>query len=173
MILTKAIKKQVKFLSWSIHWRVICHLLNTSMKILTLNIILFLFAAQLNAQIDSSAVTVHKDPRIDLLIKKQIEYNEVATRDARRFVQGYRILVMSTNDRNRALNAKTKIYQEFPDLKAYLNYQAPFFKLKVGNFKEHKDAEDFLPEIQKLFPSGVYIVRDVIEVNPDKSEVEN
>ncbi|MGH2564490.1 MAG: SPOR domain-containing protein [Ginsengibacter sp.] len=133
----------------------------------------FLFAIQAKAQSDTNGVIVHKDPRIEQLVKKQIDYNEVATRDARRYVQGYRILVMSTNDRAKAVNAKTKIYQEYPDLKSYLSYQAPFFKLKVGNFKEHKDAEDFLHEIEKIFPTGTYIVRDVIEVNPDKSDAEN
>jgi len=143
------------------------------MKNLLVPIIALLFIGRANAQTDTNGVIVHKDPRIEQLVKKHIDYNEVATRDARRFVQGYRILVMSTNDRNKALNAKTKIYEQFPDLKSYLSYQAPFFKLKIGNFKEHKDAEDFLPEIQRIFPSGIYIVRDVIEVNPDKSEGEN
>jgi hypothetical protein len=121
------------------------------------------------AQTDTSTVVVHKDPRIDLLVKKQIQINELTTRDARRYVQGYRILVVSTNDRNKATNAKTKIYTEFPELKAYLMYQSPNMKLKVGDFKSREEAEPYLSAIQRFFPSGVYIVRDVIEVNPDKS----
>jgi hypothetical protein len=138
------------------------------MKIL-IGILLFLFSVPVLAQNDSGKVVVHKDTRIDQLIKKQIEINEITTRDARRFVQGYRILVMNTNDRNKAMNAKTKIYQEFPELKAYLMWQAPFYKLKVGNFKDRKEAEDYLASLQRFFTSGIYIVRDVIEVNPDKS----
>jgi len=132
-------------------------------------IALLLISAQLFAQQDSIGVVVHKDPRIDMLVKKQIEYNELTTRDARRFVQGYRILVMNTNDRSKVNEAKTKIYQQFPELKAYLLWQAPFFKLKVGNFKDRKEAEEYLTEIQRIFNNSVYIVRDVIEVNPDKS----
>jgi hypothetical protein len=121
------------------------------------------------AQTDTSAIIVHKDPRIDLLVKKQIEINEITTRDARRFIQGYRILVVSSNDRNKVMTAKSKLYQQFPALQVYLMYQAPFYKLKAGNFKERKDAEDYLPNVQQMFPSGVYIIRDTIEVNPDKS----
>jgi len=121
------------------------------------------------AQTDSSSIIVHKDPRIDLLVKKQIEINEVTTRNARRFVPGYRILVVNSNDRNKVMNAKSKLYQEMPELQVYLMYQAPFYKLKAGNFKERKDADDYLPTIQRLFPSGVYVVRDTIEVNPDPS----
>jgi hypothetical protein len=120
-------------------------------------------------QTDTGAIVVHKDARIDLLVKKQIEINELTTRDARRFVQGYRILVISSNDRNKVMTAKSKLYQQFPALQVYLMYQAPFYKLKAGNFKDRKDAEDFLSDLQQIFPSGVYIIRDTIEVNPDKS----
>lgn len=118
------------------------------------------------AQVDTNAIVVHKDPRIDLLVKKQIEINEVTTRNARRFVPGFRILVVNTNDRNKALNAKSKLYQEFPELNVYLMYQAPFYRLKAGNFRDRKEAEDYLPSIQRLFPSGVYVIRDTIDVSP-------
>ncbi len=65
-------------------------------------------------QTDTSSVIVHKDPRIDMLVKKQVEINEITTRNARRFVPGFRILVVNTNDRNKALSAKSKLYQQFP-----------------------------------------------------------
>ena len=130
------------------------------MKYLVSSLLLF-FALNLNAQ-DSGTVVVHKDPRIENLIKKQIEINELTTRDARRFVQGFRILVMSTNDRTKANNAKTKIYQEFPELKAYLDYKPPFLKLRVGDFKTREDAEEYLSDIQKFFPTGVYKFHSIV-----------
>ena len=134
-----------------------------------LGIVIILFVAfSASAQSDSGLV-VHKDPRIDLLVKKNIEINEMNTRESRRFVQGFRILVMNTNDRVKATDAKAKVYQEFPELKAYLQWQAPFFKLKVGDFKTRPEAEEFLENIKRVFPTGVYVVRDIIEVNPDKS----
>ena len=58
------------------------------------------------AQSDSGSVVVHKDPRIDLLINKQIEINEYTTRNARRTAPGYRILVINTNDRSKAIVSK-------------------------------------------------------------------
>ena len=139
------------------------------MKYILSSVLCLILSLSLAAQTDSGSVAVHKDPRIDLLQKKQIQINEFTTRDARRHVQGFRILVMNTNDRDKATNAKTKIYQEFPDLRVYLQWQAPYMKLKVGDFKTREEAEPYLTQIQRYFPSGVYIVRDVIEVNPDKS----
>ena len=71
-----------------------------------------LFSIATFAQTDTNGIVVHKDPRIDLLVKKQIEINEVSTRAARRFVSGYRILVMSTNNRDKVQQAKTLIYKK-------------------------------------------------------------
>jgi len=130
---------------------------------------LLILSHVLFAQTDSNSIVVHKDPRIDMLVKKQIQINEFTTRDARSRVPGFRILVLSTNDRNKANSAKAKIYQEFPELKAYLMYQSPYIKLKVGDFKTREEAEPYITDIQRFFPTGVYIIRDVIEVNPDKS----
>ena len=100
-------------------------------------------AVSVMAQTDStSSIVIHKDPRLDLLIKKQGQINEVTTRDARRNIAGYRLQVINTSDRNAAISAKTKIYQLYPELKAYLLYQAPYFRLRVGNFKDKDEAED-------------------------------
>lgn len=116
-----------------------------------------------------TTVTVHKDPRIDALMKKQIEVNEYTTRDARRNVAGFRLLILTSNDRNKVTEAKLKVYKNFPELKAYVVYQAPYYKLRVGNFKDQKEANDYLKKVELYFPTGVYVIRDIIEVNPDKS----
>lgn len=126
-----------------------------------------LFATPLLAQ-DSSSVVIHKDPRIDLLIKKQAEINEETTRDARKVGRGFRLLVINTNKREEAITAKTKLYQYFPELKSYLLYQSPYYKLKAGNFKERKDAETYQKKLTPFFPKGVFVMNDLIEVKPDK-----
>ena len=120
--------------------------------------------------VDTPSVIVHKDPRIDLLVKKQIQINEETSREARRVGKGYRLLVLNTNSREEAAAAKTKVYTYFPELKSYLLYQAPYFKLKVGNFKERKEAEDYQEKLQKHFPKGVFIMNDIIDLKLDKDK---
>jgi hypothetical protein len=122
------------------------------------------------AQTDTNAVMVYKDARIDMLVKKQIDINEEATRDSRRTAPGYRILVVNSNDRKKVFAAKAKIYQLYPDLKPYLLYQAPFYKLKVGNFKTKDEAQEILQELLRDFPTGLFIVRDIIEVKPERTD---
>jgi hypothetical protein len=119
---------------------------------------------------DTNSVVVHKDPRIDLLVQKQIQINEETSRDARRIGKGYRLLVINTNKRDEAIAAKTTVYNYFPELKTYLIYQSPYFKLKAGNFKEKKEAEDYQKKLQKYFPKGVFIMNDTIELKLDKDK---
>jgi hypothetical protein len=134
---------------------------------------LLLWISELSAQDSTGSVVVNKDPRIDMLVNKQIEINEVTTRNSRRAAPGFRILVISSNDRNKVIEAKTNMYREFPELKTYMMYQSPFFRLKVGNFKERTDAEEYLSRIQRFYPTGVYIVTDTIEVRPEPNNLNN
>lgn len=132
---------------------------------------ILLFSFSLFAQqttIDTSSVVIHKDPRIDLLVKKQAEINDETTRNARKVGRGFRLLVVNTNKRDEAINAKAKLYQFFPELKSYLLYQSPYYKLKAGNFKERKDAESYQKKLNAFFPRGVFVMNDLIEVKPDK-----
>lgn len=124
------------------------------------------------AQTDTASVIVHKDPRLGLLVKKQAQINEETTRNNRRSMPGFRIQVINTTDRSNAIDAKSKVYKLYPELKAYLLYQAPYFRLKVGNFKTREDAEDYLKSLARDFPNTVFIVRDIIEVKPEIESIE-
>ena len=139
---------------------------------LVFTLLLSLIICKLYSQSDTPSVVVYKDTRIDLLIKKQIDINEETTRENRRTASGYRILVINSNDRKKVFAAKAKIYQLYPELKPYLLYQAPFYKLKVGNFRTKEEAEEFLVELSRDFPTGLYIVRDIIEVKPERKDTD-
>jgi hypothetical protein len=121
---------------------------------------------------DTSAVIVHKDPRVDALAKKQAAINTAVKKATSRTMKGYRLMVVNTNNREEALSAKTKLYTLFPELKAYLSYQSPYFKLKAGNFKTREEAEKYRKMMNNMFPKGVFIVNDIIEVKPEKDSVE-
>lgn len=85
-----------------------------------------------------------------------------------RTAKGYRILVINTNKRDEAIAAKTKVYSNFPELKAYLVYKSPYFRLKAGNFRTREEAQQYQKILSVYFPKGVFIVNDVIEVTPEK-----
>lgn len=121
---------------------------------------------------DTSSIVLHKDPRVDLLLKKQGDVNAAIKKANARTAKGFRLLVINTNKRDEAIAAKTKVYSNFPELKAYLVYQSPYFRLKVGNFKSRDEAVQYQKSLGFHFPKGVFVIPDTIEVTPEK-ELEN
>jgi hypothetical protein len=117
---------------------------------------------------DSTDVIIHADPRVEMLVKKQSDINLAVKKANARTARGYRVLVINTNKRDEAMEAKTKIYSNFPELKAYLVYQSPFFKLKAGNFRTREEAEQYKRSLSYYFPKGVMVINDIIEVTPEK-----
>src|SRR5215212_7486540 len=88
---------------------------------------------------DSTIVTVivNKDPRLDILAAKQGEINKRTARlISNGQVRGYRIQVINTANRDEANQVKAEMLRRFPDEKAYLLYQAPNFRVRVGNFRK-------------------------------------
>ena len=124
-------------------------------------------AQQAAAQTEAPAVAVFKDPRVAMLVKKQAQINEESVRMSRRRMPGFRIQVINTTERKVAIDAKSKIYQMYPELQAYLLYQSPYYRLRIGNFKTKQEAEDYQNDLSRAFPGAVFIVRDVIEVKPE------
>ena len=125
-----------------------------------------------SAPVQTSTVVVHKDPRLDALVKKKAAINKSTKKGMDRTMRGYRLLIINTNRREDAISAKTKIYTYYPELKSYLQYQTPYFKLKAGNFQTRAEAERYQKDMSKLFPKGVFIVNDIIEVKGEKDTEE-
>jgi hypothetical protein len=127
--------------------------------------------AQTTAVVDSAAIgkiTVNKDPRLEILAKKEAEFNIMGTKLAK----GYRLLVLKSNDRDYSMKVRAALLQNFPDQKVYMTFQAPFIKLKFGNFVEKADAEKYRDMIMKgkYVTNNVYVVPEVVEVKPDKTK---
>lgn len=113
-------------------------------------------------------VTVNKDPRLDILAKKEVEIVTMGARAAK----GYRLLILKSNDREYAMKVRALLLQNFPDQKVYMSFEAPFIKLKFGNFVEKPDAEKYRNLIMKgkYVTNNVYVVPEVVEVKPDKNK---
>ena len=123
----------------------------------------------------SGTVTVRKDMRLDILSTKQIEINKRASKmSSSGYYRGYRIQVYNGQSRDEANTVKAELLRRFPDQKAYLLYQAPNFRVRVGNFLTQKEGADLRKIISALYPQrGIYIIPDLIEYTPpDEEETE-
>ena len=113
-------------------------------------------------------VTVYKDYRLDLLAKKEAEFNEALANA--RTTRGYRLMLLSTNDRTQAMNLRAKLLQRFPEQKVYMSFQPPYIKIKFGNFLDKSEADSYRDEISRsnFVSTNIYVVPENIEVKADK-----
>jgi hypothetical protein len=119
-------------------------------------------------------VTIIKDSRIDVLEKKEAGFNE-ATNLLPKAGKGYRLMVLSTNDRPLAMKVRGALLQRYPDQKIYMVFQPPNIKLKFGDYLEKADAENIRKDMlkNKIVTGNIYIVPDKIEIKPDKNKENN
>src|SRR5688572_18718945 len=128
-------------------------------------LLLFSFPALCQDSLIEGTISYSKDPRLETLGKKMAEYNEAIASTAARSAKGYRLMVLSTNDRNEALNLRTRLLQLYPDQKVYMIFQSPYIKLKFGNFLEKKDAERVKRQLNdsKIVTGNIYVLPEKIE----------
>ena len=115
----------------------------------------------------SAQVVIVKDHKLDLLLQKQEELNKKVYVENNRTGAGYRILVLSTNDRKQALDVKTRLMRDFPEQKTYLIYQSPNYKIQIGNFRSREDADKLRKQVTKIYPKGVIVIPSMIETRPE------
>jgi putative transposon-encoded protein len=95
---------------------------------------------------------------LDSLIDKNIVKNNI-----NKTISGFRIQLFSGNERNNANSVKTKFLRLFPDQTAYLTYQQPYFKIRVGDFRTKLEAKIFYNKIKDEFGESI-IVQDKINL---------
>lgn len=120
-------------------------------------------------KIDS--IIVIKDARLDILSQKQTIINKRSKlMTSNGLYRGYRLQFLNTNNREVAFKMKYDLMQTYPDQKAYITFQAPYFKVRFGNFLKKSEAEQMKKQIQKTYKGGVFVVDDTIEYTPKDDE---
>lgn len=125
------------------------------MKILNIiGVLTFIFfnASSLFAQNKGSITIKGEIIYLDSLIDKTTEKNKI-----NKTISGFRIQLFSGNERINANNIKTKFLKLYPEQNAYLSYQQPYFKVRVGDFRTKLEAKIFLNKIKIEFEECIII----------------
>lgn len=104
-------------------------------------------------------VIIEGDERINNLLNKQTKLNK--SKDG---VSGYRIQLKNTSSQKDANALRARFNSAFPNLKSYLNYDAPYYKIRVGDYLTKMESQKDLNEIRKAY-SGAYLVPCHIQIN--------
>lgn len=95
--------------------------------------------------------------------------NFVRNNKAERHYSGFTILVYSGVDRDRAFETRNTLYSEFPDIKAFMEYQQPRYLVKVGRYINRIEAQSQFSKIKDKFPA-IRIIQDRFERTESRDE---
>lgn len=134
--------------------------------------LLILASAQTFAQQTRGKVEVIKDPLVDTLIAKRFTLNKVTegVLPATFSAYGYRVQFFSGSNRKDAYNAQARMQNEHPELRTYILYSEPNFKVRAGDFRSRLEAEKLIQDIRNKFPS-LFIISE--KINPPKTDADN
>lgn len=112
-------------------------------------IIILVASAVVGIAQNNGSLYVDQDSRIESLIAKQRSLYRIDSS-----FNGYRIHIFSEIG-NEALDharaVKAQFEYAFPDIPVYLTYVEPYFRLRVGNFRNRVEAEQCLRRIKPRF----------------------
>jgi len=113
---------------------------------------------------------VIKDPLIDTLIARRPTLNRAILNTGDETVYGYRVQIFFGSSRQAAFAAQEKFREEFPELRTYITYTEPNFKVQAGDFRTRLEAEKLKNELTQLFTT-MFIISG--KINPPKADAPN
>jgi hypothetical protein len=116
----------------------------------------FWIAIEANSQ-NNGHVIILQNPVIDTLVQKHVVLNQLQPT-----IDGWRIQIFFESGNNAKILAnrsRDRFLEIYPDQGAYLTFNEPYYKVRIGNFRTRMDAEGFLQNIISEFPTA-YIVPD-------------
>lgn len=105
-------------------------------------------------------VTLHQDARIDKL-SEFVKTGEGTVEGVK--IDGYRIVIFFDQDKSVVAQQKANFLARYSGHKAYIDYKAPNYRVRVGNFRTRLEAEALKDELLVYFPTAV-VVEDKIQL---------
>jgi len=113
-------------------------------------------------------VEVVKDPLIDTLIARRPYLNKTIL-PGEETTNGYRVQIFFGSSRQAAYDAQAKFMSEYPEIKTYISYIEPNFKVQVGDFRTRLEAQKLQNELNGMFTSLFIIPGKINPPKPDSS----
>lgn len=115
-------------------------------------------------------VEVIKDPLIDTLIARRPTLHRTNLNTGEETIYGYRVQIFFGSSRQAAYAAQERFHGEYPDMRTYITYIEPNFKVQAGDFRTRLEAEKLRNELTQVFTS-MFIISS--KINPPKVDTSN
>ena len=118
--------------------------------------------AYANSQAQSERIRITGDIAVSRMVDKHVELNQRV-----KTIPGYRVQIASfsgTNSKTSAFTLRDRFMTDYPEVQAYVDFDEPNFKVKVGDFRTRLEAYAFLQQIIEVYKG--YIIKDNIYPEP-------
>ncbi len=105
-----------------------------------------------------------QDPAIDSLLMLNRKIYLQLTEREQGFMDGYRIQIFMESGNDAIEHAEEvieKFHRDYPHIKAYLTYRQPYYRVRIGDFRDRLEAEGFLRRISRSYGQA-FVVREKI-----------
>ncbi|MGD9929168.1 MAG: SPOR domain-containing protein [Mangrovibacterium sp.] len=105
-------------------------------------------------------IDIRQDARIDSLLQNHVQANK-----RREGTDGFRLEIFfrsGVRAREEAMNVKTEFLRKYPEETAYMSFQSPDFKVRVGDCRSKSEALKLKAKIKKDYPNA-FMVPDIIQ----------
>lgn len=120
--------------------------------------IFLVIASNLMAQ--DGNVEIIKDSRIDALVRNEGAVIPPATTPQ---ITGYRLQLFFDTNRSAVDNARSRFIAMFPKVDTYVEFVAPNYFLKVGDFRTQMEAEKVKAQVETSFPTS-FVVKEKVNL---------
>lgn len=114
-----------------------------------------IFKAISKSSDNQNRIVIKQDDQIKSLVER---YTEAKRKENR--IPGYRIRIFSNSGqtaRSNMYGEKTRFLKSFPDVPTYIEYEAPNFKVYVGDFRTKIEAFRAYKQISKEFRNAFLV----------------
>lgn len=116
--------------------------------------------AELDYNQNDGTVTIHEDDRI----KKIADFVRAGEESLDGvLVDGYRVLIYFDQNKTSAEQQKARFMSIYEDHKTYIDYLAPNYRVRVGNFRTQLEADRLKQDLLGTYPTAV-VVKDKIQL---------
>jgi hypothetical protein len=125
------------------------------------------------------SVTINQSAAIRNMIGARRQGTDVeVTADGRQYLkyQGYRVQVFSGNDqrtsKDEAFRREKEMKNLIPHIPTYVTYNAPFWRLRIGDYGSHEEAFHIQRQLMQAFPrygKEMYIIREEVRLPLDET----
>ena len=119
---------------------------------------IILLSLALTVAAQNENVTYHQDSKLTELMDLYKMYSRKND-----LTEGFRLQISFSNDRQEVYNNKAKLYKDYPGERCYVEYEQPYYKLRIGDFLSRLEAYEKLTDVIKKYP-GAFVVRDKIKL---------